>query len=72
MAPAKNLWQINLWEGIMKELLHRLWVDDDGQDIAEYAPMLTTILLIVAMTISAIGNNSNSIFSAVAGKLTSG
>jgi len=55
----------------MKKLLHRLWADDDRQDIAEYALMLTTILLIVAATVAAIGNNSNTVFSAVAGKLTS-
>jgi Flp pilus assembly pilin Flp len=55
----------------MHALLHKLWADDNGQDIAEYALMLTTVLLIVAATVSAIGNNSNAVFSAVAGKLTS-
>ena len=56
----------------MNELLHRFWAEDDGQDIAEYALMLTTILLIVVATVSAIGNNANAIFNAVAGQLTSG
>ena len=56
----------------MKELLHRFWAEDDGQDIAEYALMLTAMLLIVVTTVAVIGNNADTIFSAVAGKLTSG
>ena len=64
--------QINLWVNIMKRLLHGLWTNDDGQDIAEYALMLTTILLIVVATVSTIGNNANTIFNQVAGQLTSG
>jgi Flp pilus assembly pilin Flp len=55
----------------MFELLRRLWHEDEGQDIAEYALMLTVILLIVAATVSAIGTNANNVFNAVAGRLTS-
>ena len=68
MTPAKS----TCGKNIMRRLLHRFWADDDGQDIAEYALMLTAMLLIVVSTVAVIGNNSNTIFSAVAGRLTSG
>ncbi len=54
----------------MLQMLWKIWNDDAGQDIAEYALMLTVILLIVAATVSLIGTNANTIFNNVAGKLT--
>jgi Flp pilus assembly pilin Flp len=56
----------------MLHLLQRVWSEDEGQDIAEYALMLAVILLIVAATVSAIGTNANTVFNAVAGKLSGG
>jgi Flp pilus assembly pilin Flp len=50
----------------MQSLLRRLWSDDQGQDIAEYAVMLAVILLLVVGTIKLIGTNANSTFSNVA------
>jgi len=50
----------------MQSLLRRLWADDHGQDIAEYAVMLAVILLLVVGTIKLIGTNANSTFSNVA------
>ena len=50
----------------MQSLLRRLWQDDQGQDIAEYAVMLAVILLLVVGTIKLIGTNANSTFSNVA------
>ena len=44
----------------------RLWHDEEGQDIAEYAVMLAVILVIVVGTIRLIGSNANSVFSNVA------
>ncbi len=55
----------------MQELLRKLWNDDQGQDIAEYALMLTVILLIVVGSVTAIGNHANTIFNTVATQLTS-
>jgi Flp pilus assembly pilin Flp len=49
----------------MQHLL-RLWHDDEGQDIAEYAVMLAVILVIVVGTIKLIGTNANQVFSSVA------
>ena len=50
----------------MQGLFRRLWCDDEGQDIAEYAVMLAVILLLVVGTIKLIGTNANSTFSNVA------
>jgi len=43
-----------------------LWLDEDAQDIAEYAVMLAVILVIVVGTIRLIGSNANKVFSEVA------
>ena len=49
----------------MAKFLQRLWQDDRGQDIAEYAVMLAVILVIVVGTIRLIGSNANNVFSQV-------
>jgi Flp pilus assembly pilin Flp len=54
----------------MLQLLWKVWNEDQGQDIAEYALMLTVILLIVAATVSQIGTNAQGIFTNVATKLS--
>lgn len=51
------------------DLLKRVWTDESGQDIAEYAVMLAVILLLVVGTIKLIGTNANSTFSNVASSL---
>lgn len=50
----------------MKHYLKRLWRNESGQDIAEYAVMLAVILVIVVGTIRLIGSNANHVFSSVA------
>lgn len=47
----------------------RLWTDEDGQDIAEYAVMLAVILVIVVGTIRLIGSNANNVFSSAASSI---
>jgi Flp pilus assembly pilin Flp len=49
--------------------LWRLWYDDEGQDIAEYAVMLAVILVIVVGTVRLIGSNANNVFSNVASSI---
>jgi Flp pilus assembly pilin Flp len=53
----------------MISLLLRLWSNDDGQDIAEYAVMLAVILVIVVGTIRLIGSNANNVFSQAASSI---
>ena len=50
----------------MRELIGRIWSDDHGQDIAEYAVMLAVILVLVVGTIRLVGTNANNAFSSVA------
>jgi len=53
----------------MFSLISRLWFEDNGQDIAEYAVMLAVILVLVVGTIRLIGTNANNAFSSVASSL---
>jgi Flp pilus assembly pilin Flp len=53
----------------MVQLLHEIWSDESGQDIAEYAVMLAVILVIVVGTVKLIGGKSNNIFSEVASSI---
>jgi Flp pilus assembly pilin Flp len=55
----------------MTKLLRRLWSDEEGQDIAEYAVMLAVILVIVVGTIRLIGGNANNVFSSVSSSIGS-
>ncbi len=53
----------------MSNLIHRLWSEDAGQDIAEYAVMLAVILVLVVGTVRLIGSNANTAFSNVASSI---
>jgi Flp pilus assembly pilin Flp len=53
----------------MKSCLRRLWIEDEAQDIAEYAVMLAVILVLVVGTVRLVGSNANSAFSNVASSL---
>ena len=53
----------------MMARIERLWVEEHGQDIAEYAVMLAVILVLVVGTIRLIGSNANNAFSTVASTL---
>jgi Flp pilus assembly pilin Flp len=53
----------------MTALIRRFWIDDDGQDIAEYAVMLAVILVLVVGTIRLVGSNANNAFSSAARSL---
>jgi Flp pilus assembly pilin Flp len=53
----------------MCNLILKLWTDDQGQDIAEYAVMLAVILVLVVGTVRLVGSNANNAFSSVASSL---
>jgi Flp pilus assembly pilin Flp len=53
----------------MLKLMLRLWSEDAGQDIAEYAVMLAVILVLVVGTVRLIGSNANTVFSNVASSI---
>lgn len=53
----------------MLDVLRRVWSEEQGQDIAEYAVMLAVILVLVVGTIRLIGTNANTAFSTVASSI---
>jgi len=53
----------------MLRSLRKLWNEDEGQDVAEYAVMLAVILVLVVGTIRLVGSNANNAFSNVASTL---
>ena len=57
--------------GALKELLRQMWLQDEGEDIAEYAVMLAVILVIVVGTVRLIGSQANNVFSETASAIGS-
>jgi Flp pilus assembly pilin Flp len=53
----------------MTRLFRQLWLQEEAQDIAEYAVMLAVILVIVVGTVQLIGSNANNVFSNVASSI---
>ena len=53
---------------VMKTI-RQLWVEESGQDVAEYAVMLAVILVIVIGTVKLIGGNANNGFSQVGSQM---
>jgi Flp pilus assembly pilin Flp len=49
--------------------IQKLWIDEKGQDVAEYAVMLAVILVIVIGTVKLIGGNANNVFSQVGSQM---
>ncbi len=54
----------------VKERIRKLWIEEQGQDVAEYAVMLAVILVIVIGTVRLIGGNANNVFSQVSSQMT--
>ena len=53
----------------MSDFIRRVWREEAGQDIAEYAVMLAVILVLVVGTVRLIGSNANNAFSSVASSI---
>ena len=49
--------------------IQKLWSEQDGQDVAEYAVMLAVVLVIVVGTVKLIGANANNVFTQVGSQL---
>ena len=56
-------------EGCNMKQLRKLWTEQGGQDIAEYAVMLAVIPVLVVGTIRLVGSNANNVFSAAASSI---
>jgi Flp pilus assembly pilin Flp len=55
----------------MSEMLRKMWLDDGGQDVPEYALMLALILALVIAVVGGIGSSANSIFTRVSTAMAS-
>ena len=53
----------------MKNFVGKLFSEDEGQDVAEYAVMLAVVLVIVVGTVQLIGANANTVFSGVSSSI---
>jgi Flp pilus assembly pilin Flp len=53
----------------IKQKTRQAFLEDVGQDIAEYAVMLAVILIIVVGTLKLVGSNANNVFSNVASSM---
>lgn len=54
----------------MQNLLKRLWQDEQGQDLVEYALLLVLIALAAAATIKTLGASINNVFTNANAALT--
>lgn len=70
-TPGRRIRSLNFLEQVeeLMTTLRKLWSEDQGQDIAEYAVMLAVILVLVVGTVRLIGSNANNAFSSVASSL---
>ena len=56
----------------MMELLKRLWQEEEGQDLTEYALLLVLISLVAIVAMGKLGSAVSDVFSNAAGNLTTG
>ncbi len=56
----------------MKRLLSRLWRDEAGQDLTEYALLLVLIALAAIVSMQTLANTINNVFSNAAVNLSTG
>lgn len=54
----------------MKQLLARLWKEEEGQDLTEYALLLVLLTLAAIGSLSALSTAINSVFSNTAANLS--
>jgi pilus assembly protein Flp/PilA len=61
------------WRKKMKSLLNRLWKEEEGQDLTEYALLVVLIALVAIAAVTKLGTQIASVFSnAAANMVTSG
>jgi Flp pilus assembly pilin Flp len=70
-SATSSLQEFNFYceRNSMTDFALKLWTDEAGQDIAEYAVMLAVILVLVVGTIRLVGSNANNVFSSAASSI---
>lgn len=56
---------------LMKSLMVRLWTEEEGQDLTEYALLLVLLSLAAIATLGTLASAINSVFNQAAGNLAS-
>lgn len=59
--PRSKYWSMNM--------RNRLWREESGQDVAEYAVLLAVVLAIVIGVVRLIGGSADNVFSSIGSKL---
>jgi pilus assembly protein Flp/PilA len=59
-----------VWRNDMKQLLIRLWRDEEGQDLTEYALLLVLLTLAAVGSLGTLANAINGVFLNVASNLS--
>ncbi|MBA3585271.1 MAG: Flp family type IVb pilin [Gemmatimonadetes bacterium] len=54
----------------MSHALKAIWVDDSGQDLAEYGLLVALIAIVVIAALTVLGQNINTLFTGVANVMT--
>ena len=55
----------------MKKAIKRLWQEDKGQDLTEYALLMVLVALVAIATMQTLGTTISSVFSNAAANLSS-
>ena len=55
----------------MKELVKRLWREEEGQGLVEYALILSLIAIVCIVTVKAIGTKANAAFDKIGDEMSS-
>jgi Flp pilus assembly pilin Flp len=56
---------------VVKQAIKRLWREDKGQDLTEYALLLVLVALVAIATMQTLGNTISNVFANAASNLTS-
>jgi pilus assembly protein Flp/PilA len=71
LAGGRGPTKLNSQEDLlMTELLKRLWQEEEGQDLTEYALLLVLIALAAIVVMGTLGSAINNVFSTAASNLT--
>jgi pilus assembly protein Flp/PilA len=54
----------------MRETMKRLWNEEEGQDLTEYALILVLVALVAIASFTTLGTDISEVFSNAAGNLT--
>ena len=67
---AAREFKLNERNGLMKNLMVRLWKEEEGQDLTEYALLLVLLSLAAIATLGTLASAINSVFNQAASNLT--